>query len=81
MGSVLLLHIERAAVALGAIGTVWLVGWRALHGHFPIKFGNVEYANELQASADTAHTLEGRLDTIEEYLGLVDPDDNRLSSD
>lgn len=44
MGWEALFHVERAGAMLGAIGIVALIGWRALHGEFPIKFGNVEYA-------------------------------------
>ena len=43
MGWTALFHIERAAAILGVIGIVLLIGWRALSGEFPIKFGNVEY--------------------------------------
>jgi hypothetical protein len=63
------------------------IGWRALHGHFPIKFGNIEYADELKASAETFEGHEGllkaaeaideaheqRLKLIEAVLGLGDP--------
>jgi len=82
-----LLHVERAGAVLAAIGVVWLVGWRALHGHFPIKFGNVEYADEFRVSAEaaTAHEgrlkaaettdelLERRLELVEGVLGLAEP--------
>jgi len=67
-----LLYVERAAIGLGAIGTVWLVGWRALHGHFPIKFGNIEYQDELRSSTATVASLEERLEVIERSLDLAD---------
>jgi hypothetical protein len=67
-----LFYVERAAIGLSIIGAVWLVGWRALHGHFPLKIANIEYADELKASADTAGAHEQRLKLIEDYLGLVD---------
>ena len=76
LGSVLLLHVERVAAALGAIGTVWLIGWRGLHGNFPIKFGNIEYADDLKASADAADTHEQRIKLLEDYLGLVDANED-----
>jgi hypothetical protein len=68
LGSVWLLHVERASIALGAVGTVWLVGWRALHGHFPIRFGNIEYAAEVAASADAAKALLMRVKTLEDVV-------------
>jgi hypothetical protein len=80
LGSILLLHVERASVALGALGAVWLIGWRALHGHFPIRFGNIEYTGDLKASADTADTHERRIEFLERYLGLVDVHDDSLDS-
>jgi hypothetical protein len=67
-----LLHVERASAALAVMGTVWLVGWHALHGRFPIKFGNIEYANETRASAATVDGHEQRLELIEDYLALAD---------
>jgi hypothetical protein len=81
-----LFYVERAGALLGALGVIVLIGWRALHGHFPIKFGNIEYADELKASADTAEAHEGllkaaeaideaheqRLKLIEAVLGLAD---------
>lgn len=81
LGWVWLLHVERAAVALGAVGTVWLVGWRALHGHFPMKFGNIEYAGELLASADTVNAHEKRLEMLEDYVRTVEASDDAVKSD
>jgi hypothetical protein len=49
-----LFHLERASVVLATAGIVLLVVWRALHGEFPIKFGNVEYA-----AKDAAAVLGG----------------------
>jgi hypothetical protein len=80
LGSSLLLHVERASAALGALGAVWLIGWRALHGHFPIKFGNIEYADDLKASVDAADTHEKRIKLLENYLGLADANDDPLDS-
>ena len=73
-----LLHVERAAAVLAAVGTVWLVGWRALHGHFPIKFGNIEYVDELKASAETVDSHERRLKLPEDYLELAEPPEDGL---
>jgi hypothetical protein len=69
LGSVWLLHVERAAVALGAAGAVWLVGWRALHGNFPVRFGNIEYGHELTSFTDAvAATHEQRIERLEGYI-------------
>ena len=82
-----LFFIERAGALLGAVGVIALVGWRALHGRFPIRFANIEYADEVKASATTVEAHEGllkaaeaideaheqRLKLIEAVLGLADP--------
>jgi hypothetical protein len=70
-----LFYVERAGALLGTLGAIVLVGWRALYGHFPIKFGNIEYADELEASAKTVDSHERRLDLIEDYLDLAPSDD------
>ncbi|HUN77415.1 MAG TPA: hypothetical protein VMU32_00680 [Solirubrobacteraceae bacterium] len=80
MGSVVLLHIERAAAALGALGAVWLIGWRALHGDFPIKFGNVEYAEEVEASSEAVDALRERVKLLEDVV-LADMPDDDLDSE
>jgi hypothetical protein len=67
-----LFYVERAAALLGGVGIVLLVGWRALHGHFPIRFGNIEYEKELDASTQTVDSHEQRLRIIEDWLDLVD---------
>lgn len=71
----LLFHIERAAALLGAIGIVLLIGWRAVNGQFPLKFGQVEYAaEEAAAQAEAvAASQEQRLRTLEVLAGLRDP--------
>ncbi len=73
LGWSLLLHVERASAVLAILGAVWLVGWRALHGRFPIKFGHVEYEDELAASAATVEAHERRLKLIEGYLPPEQP--------
>lgn len=71
LGSVWLLHVERAALALGAVGTVWLVGWRALQGHFPVRLGNIEYSDRFEASTDAVfEAYEHRLQLLERWLEL-----------
>lgn len=71
-----LFHVERGAILLGAAGSVLLVGWRAMHGEFPVKFGQVEYAQQTAAAAaDATAALESRLRVVEVLSGLRDPDD------
>jgi hypothetical protein len=72
-----LFHVERAGALLGAAGVVLLIGWRALAGEFPIKFGNVEYAVE-DAAADAKQATaaqEQRIRVLEVLAGIRDPDD------
>jgi hypothetical protein len=73
LGSVLLLHLERATAALGALGTVWLIGWRALHGDFPIKFGNIEYAEGVEASSEAVDALKERVRLLEDVVLAESP--------
>ena len=76
MGWGLLFHLERAAALLGVIGIVLLIGWRAVQGEFPIKFGNVEYAKEAAAEAEEgAEAQERRIQLLEALVGLRDPAD------
>lgn len=67
-----LFHVERASAMLGAIGVVLLVGWRALSGEFPIRFGNVEYAPKdvTDEVEETAASQEYRLRALEVIAGL-----------
>lgn len=76
-----LFYVERASALLAGVGVVLLVGWRALHGQFPIKFGNIEYREEARASAVTADSHEQRLRLIEDFLGLADIDDQPIESE
>jgi hypothetical protein len=75
LGWPVLLHVERAAAILGAAGAVGLVGWKAAHGEFPIKFGALEYpAKEADAEAKKATAAqEERLQSIEAILGIGPP--------
>ena len=72
-----LFHIERAAAVLGAIGLVLLIGWRAMSGEFPIKFGNVEYAVESAATKaeQAAEEQEHRIRVLEVLAGVRDISD------
>lgn len=67
LGWALLLHVERAAALLAVTGAVMLIGWRALHGDFPSRFGQIEYAVE-EAAADTRAVVAG----LEERLRLLE---------
>lgn len=75
MGWTALFHIERAGAMLGAIGIVALIGWRALSGEFPMKFGNVEYpAKEAAAAAEAVSaSQERRIRVLEVLMGTRDP--------
>jgi hypothetical protein len=68
-----LFYVERAGALLGAFGVIVVIGWRALQGRFPIKFANIEYADELKASAETVDSHEQRLKLLEDYLDLAGP--------
>lgn len=73
----MLFHVERAGAFLGAVGIVLLIGWRALKGEFPIKFGNVEYApEEAAAEAKEASELqEQRIRVLEVIAGIRSPEE------
>ena len=72
----LLFHIERATALLAGIGVVLLVGWRATHGDFPIKFGQVEYAQKAAgAAAEVVEAQERRIRVLEVLQGIRDPAD------
>lgn len=58
LGWTLLLHVERAAALLAAIGIVTLVGWRALQGDFPSRLGQIEFRIE-KTAADALAVTEG----------------------
>ena len=72
----LLFHLERAAAVLATAGVVLLVGWRAMHGEFPIKFGQVEYAQkQAEAAAALNQAQERRLRVLEVLNRIRDPAD------
>lgn len=77
LGWRLLFHVERALVLLAAIGAVLLVGWRALHGEFPDRFGQLQYpVREAVAKVgDATDAQELRLQIIEGKLGIAPPPD------
>jgi hypothetical protein len=68
LGWDLLLHVERASVLLGTVGVVLLVGWRALQGEFPIRFGNVEYAAKSATVEldETSEDFDERISLLED---------------
>jgi hypothetical protein len=72
-----LFHVERAAALLGGFGTVLLVGARAMKGEFPIRFGQVEYAQKEANRAATGVTeaQERRLKVLEVLNQIRDPSD------
>jgi hypothetical protein len=68
----LLFHVERATALLAGVGAVLLVGWRATHGDFPIKFGQLEYAPKeaVTRAEEVAEAQERRLQLVEAVLGI-----------
>lgn len=40
----LLFHVERAAALIATAGAVLLIAWNGVHGDWPRKFANVEFA-------------------------------------
>ena len=72
----LLFHLVRAAALLGTCGVVLLIGWRALHGEFPISFGPVEYAQkQANAAAEVTAAQEQRIRVLEALNNIRDPAD------
>ena len=71
----LLFHLERAVVLLTAVGAVLLVGWRAMFGELPIKFGQLEYQAKAAAASSktTGDAHEKRIGLIEGLLGIGEP--------
>jgi hypothetical protein len=53
LGWPFLLHLERGAAVLAAIGIVAIVGSRALKGELPLKFWQFEYAPKEAAEVST----------------------------
>lgn len=73
LGWGLLYHVERAGLLLGIAALFVLVTWRALHGEFPIKFGQIlEYAPRevLPLFERMQENLEERVATIEDEIGI-----------
>jgi hypothetical protein len=70
-----LFHLLRAAALVGVLGTVLLVGYRAMRGEFPIKFGNIEYAVKQAAdrAEEATEAQERRLQYIEAILDIGPP--------
>ncbi len=62
-----LLHVERAAAAVGIAGFAMLVVWRAGRGEFPIRFAQIEYeTRSIATEMDQAiGLLELRIDELE----------------
>ncbi len=77
LGWPFLLHVERAALLLAVLGAVALVAWRGLHGEFPIKFGQVEYAAQEAAAeaAQIAAVHEHWIRTLERLNDIDQPAD------
>ena len=69
LGWILLFPVERAAALLGVVGGVLLVGWKAIHGELPVKFGQIEYPARVVSEAHvTAENQEHRLRGLESVV-------------
>lgn len=70
LGWPLLFHVERASALLGAIGLVLLVAWNGVHGIWPTKFANLEYAPKqtVEVTAKALDELSSRLKEVERRL-------------
>lgn len=74
LGWDVLFHVLRTGALLGGAGIVLLVGWRAIHGEFPIKFGNVEYAaQDAAAAAEAATKAQEQRIRVLEVLAEIRP--------
>jgi len=73
LGWPLLLHLERAATLVAALGLVALVGVRATMGRFPVRLGQIEYAaGRVMSEFDEAARSDGeRLDALEGAVALL----------
>lgn len=67
LGWSVLMHIERAAMALAVVGSVLLVSWRTTGGSLPTRIGQVEYPAPTPATA-YPKDLELRICSIEDML-------------
>jgi len=67
-----LFHLLRVVTVLAVLGSAALVGWRATEGHFPIRFGQIEY--DVSTADDEATeaivALTQRICSIESSLGI-----------
>jgi hypothetical protein len=77
-----LLHLERAAAVFGVLGGVALIGWKALHREFPVKFGNlIEYEvahrtiRTTERAVRATDALEARLLVLEGLMGIEEDAD------
>jgi hypothetical protein len=73
LGWPLLLHLERAAALVAALGFVALVGVRATMGSFPVRLGQVEYAagRAMSEFEEAARSDGKRLDALEGAIALL----------
>lgn len=68
-----LLHILRAGALLSAIGAAVMIAWRGAHGEWPVKVGQVEYAqNETDAASSELLDRQGeRIEVVEAQLRRI----------
>ena len=78
LGFPLLLHLERAAAVVGAIGAVLVVAILTRHGYLPSQLGNIGYPaigrqHELERRvAELQQQLDERLVPLEEGMQTTD---------
>lgn len=84
LGWPLLLHVERAAAAVGISGVALLVIWRAGRGEYPVRFAHIEYevrsvATELDkglaAMEERAMQVEGEMERLEARVADIERGD------
>jgi len=69
-----LFHLLRVTAVIALAGSTALVGWRSTAGHFPIRFGQIEYdAPSIDREvSDELIQLGQRICSLETVIRLTD---------